>query len=134
MAAPRILITDLPEQTAVTDTDLFVVQNGTTTKKMTVGRISTATATAINAHINKLTGAHAASAISAIADPVLAGSDVQGQLSSASAKFGTRVVNAGGIATLITMDLASYNALVTKDPATLYCVPGTGFYLGNTKV
>ena len=86
MAAPRIPITDLPEQTTPVDTDLLVVQNGPTTKKMTVGRLSTQATTALADHIADPTGAHAASAISAIPNTApLSGTDVQTQLAQASA-------------------------------------------------
>ena len=36
MAAPRVPIDALPEQTAVVGSDLLVVQNGATTKKMAI--------------------------------------------------------------------------------------------------
>ena len=50
-------IIDLPEQTTPVDTDLLVVQNGTTTKKMTVGRLSTQSTNALAAHLADATAA-----------------------------------------------------------------------------
>ena len=82
MAAPRTTIPELPEQAVPTDTDELVVQSGPTTKRMTVGRLTTHNTTALNEHINALSGAHQASAISAVpAGPPFTGSDVQTQLS-----------------------------------------------------
>lgn len=93
MAAPRVTIDQLPEQTVVTSTDLFVVQNGATTKKMTVQRIVDVGASAINNHLVTTTDAHDASAISAVAnvDPMI-GADVQTQLSQAANRINS---NAG---------------------------------------
>jgi hypothetical protein len=82
MAAPRTSIPELPEQTVATDTDELVVQNGPTTKRMTVGRLTTHGTQALNDHINALSNAHQASAISAVpAGPPFTGDNVQIQLS-----------------------------------------------------
>ena len=82
MAAPRTTIPELPEQTIPTDTDELVVQSGPTTKRMTVGRLTTHNSQALTDHINDLAGAHQASAISAVpAGPPFTGADVQTQLS-----------------------------------------------------
>lgn len=82
MAAPRTTIPELPEQLAVTETDELVVQNGPTTKRMTVGRLTTHNSAALVSHINNLAGAHQASSISAVpAGPPFTGADVQTQLS-----------------------------------------------------
>ena len=90
MAAPRIPIADLPDQPALVDTDLLVVQNGPTTKKMTIGVVRTASTTALGDHINDATGAHAASAIVATPNTTpLSGSDVQTQLGQAGTAIGT---------------------------------------------
>ena len=42
MPAPRVEIDALPEQTTATGTDLIVVQNGATTKKMLVSKLNAA--------------------------------------------------------------------------------------------
>ena len=82
MAAPRTTIPELPEQTVATDTDELVVQSGPVTKRMTVGRLTTHGTQALNDHINDLSNAHQASAISAVpAGPPFTGADVQTQLS-----------------------------------------------------
>jgi hypothetical protein len=82
MAAPRTTITELPEQTVVTETDELVVQNGPTTKRMTVGRLTTHGSQALTDHINDVSNAHQASSISAVpAGPPFTGADVQSQLS-----------------------------------------------------
>lgn len=88
MAAPRVTIDQLPEQTVATSADLFVVQNGTTTKKMTVARVLDYGTTNLNTHLATVVDAHDASAISAVAnaDPLL-GADVQTQLSQAASRL-----------------------------------------------
>jgi hypothetical protein len=85
MAAPRVTIDQLPEQTTIVATDLFVVQDGTTTKKMTVARITDDATTKLNAHVNAVSDAHDASAVSAQPNvaPML-GTDVQAQLNQAA--------------------------------------------------
>lgn len=90
MAAPRVTIDQLPEQTAATAADLFIVQNGTTTKKMTVARVLDYGTTNLNTHLTTAVDAHDASAISAVpnADPLL-GTDVQTQLSQAASRINT---------------------------------------------
>ena len=82
MAAPRTTIPELPEQTVATETDLFVVQSGPTTKHMAVGRLMTFNTQALIDHITDPVAAHPASAISAVpAGPPFSGADVQTQLS-----------------------------------------------------
>ena len=85
MAAPRVPIADLPEQVTATDTDLLVVQNGPTTKKMTVSKLTAVSNGAVDAHIADASAAHAASAVSAApSGGVMTGADVQAQLGQAS--------------------------------------------------
>ena len=89
MAAPRVTIDSLPEQTGLVSGNLLVVQDGSTTKKMTVDVISTAAVGPLNAHIVDAADAHDATAISAVANPApMDGIDVQAQLTQASTKFG----------------------------------------------
>jgi hypothetical protein len=86
MAAPRVPIDALPAASTVTDTDLLVVQNGPTTKRMTVGQLTAQNTTAVDAHINNITAAHIASAIAATPNTTpLTGTDVQSQLAQAAA-------------------------------------------------
>lgn len=88
MPAPRVLITDLPEQTTPVDTDLLVVQDGATTKKMTIGALTTHGGSGTAAHIANPLDAHDASAISAFPNTApMGGADVQTQLSQAAAEF-----------------------------------------------
>ena len=88
MPTPRTTITDLPEQTVVVDTDLLVVQNASITKKLTVGRMTTASTAAVDAHISDPLAAHAAASISAVpAGPPFTGADVQTQLSQGATAF-----------------------------------------------
>lgn len=85
MAAPRVTIDQLPEQTAATGTDLVVVQSGATTKKMTVARILDNTTTSLGAHVTDVADAHAASAITAAANSSpMTGTTVQSQLNQAA--------------------------------------------------
>jgi len=86
MAAPRVLIADLPEQPATVPTDLLVVQNGTTTRKMQIGTLTTASTQPVDAHIADATAAHIAAAIGATPNTApMSGTDVQTQLGQASA-------------------------------------------------
>lgn len=88
MAAPRVAITDLPEQTAPVASNLLVIQDGGVTKKMTLDKVTTAAIDAVNAHVSNPTGAHIASAIAATPNTApLVGSDVQSQLGQAAAEF-----------------------------------------------
>jgi hypothetical protein len=92
MAAPRVQITDLPEQTAPVATDLLVVQDGGVTKKMTVDKLTTAASTGLNAHITAASGAHIASAIAATPNGgTMNGADVQTQLAQASTALDARL-------------------------------------------
>ena len=85
MAAPRVTIPELPEQTTPVDTDQIVVQNGPTTKRMTIGRLTTQNTTALTDHVNETIGAHAASAVSAAPSTApMTGTDVQAQLGQAA--------------------------------------------------
>lgn len=121
MAAPRILITDLPEQMAPVDTDLLVVQNGPTTKKMTVGRLTTQNTSALGAHLAAAVDAHDASAISAVpnAAPIV-GADVQAQLAQAASAINTNTTaintNTTGLANHIANPAAHAATAVTAAP------------------
>jgi len=103
MAAPRIPIASLPEQVAPVGTDLLVVQNGPTTKKMTVDRLTTVNGAVIADHINDASAAHAASSVSASpsAAPML-GTDVQTQLGQAATGIGAATAAANGVQTNLT--------------------------------
>lgn len=86
MAAPRVLIADLPDHPAPVGTDLLVIQNGPTTKKLLVSALTTATAQPVTDHVADATAAHAASAISAAVNTApMTGADVQSQLGQAAA-------------------------------------------------
>jgi hypothetical protein len=103
MAAPRTTITELPEQTVVTETDELVVQNGPTTKRMTVGRLTTHGSQALADHINDLSNAHQASAISAVpAGPPFTGADVQSQLSQGADSINQLLAAVNGHITAVT--------------------------------
>ena len=80
MPAPRVLIPELPEQSILSPSNLLVVQDGTTTKKMTVGLITTSSQAALDAHINDTTDAHDASAISVAPTGTLTSTNVQSAL------------------------------------------------------
>jgi hypothetical protein len=85
MAAPRITIDQLPEQTVADPADLFVVQDGTITKKMTVGRVLDDAAADLNTHVTNPIGAHAGTTISVAPNVApMTGSDVATQLGQAA--------------------------------------------------
>jgi hypothetical protein len=108
MAAPRIPITDLPDQPAVVDTDLVVVQNGPTTKKMAVGVLRTASATALTTHLTDSTDAHLADAIGATPNTSpLTGTTVQTQLGQAAAAL-------NGVLTTVTNLQARLDEALTR--------------------
>jgi hypothetical protein len=79
MAAPRVTINDLPEKTAPVAADLFVLQDGTTTKKVTWQHLYDGTG--IAAHIAAATNAHAATAVSVVPAPGIVATNVQAALS-----------------------------------------------------
>lgn len=108
MAAPRVTIDQLPEQTVATVSDLWVVQSGATTKKMTVQRITDSITAAVNTHVNDTVDAHDATAISAVpnVDPML-GTDVQTQLSQAASRINSN-------ATLISGNTNAINAHIAQ--------------------
>jgi len=111
MAAPRVTIPELPEQTAPVDSDLLVVQNGTTTKKMTVGRLTTQATNALSSHISNPTAAHAATAISAVPNAApLIGTDVQAQLAQAGSQINTNTAAIGNNTTALNNHVASVSA------------------------
>lgn len=86
MAAPRVTIDELPEQTSAVGTDLLVVQNGTITKKLMVDKLTTSANAALTAHISDPSAAHVAAAIGATPNTApLSGTDVQTQLAQAAA-------------------------------------------------
>ena len=93
MAAPRVPINALPAAGALTDADLFVLEQAGATKKLSWSSISTTSAAAVNAHIANPTDAHDASAISATPGSVTSAGDVQGQLSQLDTAVGTHVGN-----------------------------------------
>ena len=107
MAAPRVLITDLPEQATATGTDLLVVQNGATSKKMLVSKLTTASNSAVDAHINMVADAHDASAISAAPNSApLNDITVQGQLGQAATAIAAASASAAGANTAVTDHIA----------------------------
>lgn len=87
MAAPRVTIDQLPEQTVATVTDLWVVQSGSTTKKMAVSRITDSISATVNTHVNTATDAHDAAAISVTPIAGTTGTSVQGVLEELAARI-----------------------------------------------
>ena len=85
---PRVTIPSLPEQATVVDTDLLVVQNGATTKRMTVGVLVDAADAALAAHIADTVDAHDASAISFAPTGTVAATDVQAAIVELSLEGG----------------------------------------------
>lgn len=122
MAAPRVTIDQLPEQTAAVGTDLLVVQNGATTKKMTVGKITDVPAADLAAHVAATTDAHDSTAVSVPpnVDP-MSGTDVGTQLGQAAEALSLLSPLVGSLK-VVALTQAAYDALPTKDPATLYVV------------
>jgi hypothetical protein len=93
MPAPRVLINDLPDQPTTVSTDLLVVQNGTTTKKLAVGTLTSHSDQAVADHVADLTAAHAAGSISAVANMApMTGVDVQTQLGQAASALASAMV------------------------------------------
>lgn len=85
MAAPRVTIDELPEQVTPLATDLLVVQDGPTTKKLAMGSLAVATQQPVDDHIVDLT-AHDASTITATPNSLpMDGTNVQTQLAQAAA-------------------------------------------------
>ena len=85
MAAPRVTIDQLPEDTVVAPTDWLVVQEGTTTKKMSLATLNAVAQTQLTTHVTAVADAHDATAISTTANVApMIGADVQTQLSQAA--------------------------------------------------
>ena len=81
MATPRVTIDQLPEQTALEDSNMLIVQDSGVTKKLPASTLRAITSDALTAHINDPTGAHPASAISTTPSAAgINGPDVQAQL------------------------------------------------------
>lgn len=125
MAAPRVTINDLPEQTVMVASDLLIVQNGPTTKKMTVSHFTDESIAAVNNHVLDPSAAHQASAIGAVSSGVvLTASNVQGQLSQADNAILLKIDNAGGVSAIMALSQTAYDAIVSPDPTTLYIITG----------
>jgi antitoxin (DNA-binding transcriptional repressor) of toxin-antitoxin stability system len=77
---PRVTIPSLPQQTAVVDTDLLVVQNGAITKQMAIGLLHDAATSPLTAHIGDAVDAHHASAIAVTPTGGISSTTVQGAL------------------------------------------------------
>ena len=115
MAAPRVTIDALPDQPALVPTDLLVVQDGTTTRKMALSVLTTPGTTALNAHINGLTDAHDASAISAVAGAApMVGTDVQTQLTQAAVAVSSNTANIAANTTAITTNATNLTTHTTR--------------------
>lgn len=86
MAAPRVTIDQLPEQTAATGSDLVVVQSGQITKKMSVSKIFDSTSASLATHVSAVADAHDASAVSVVPIAGTTGTNVQGVLEELAAR------------------------------------------------
>lgn len=105
MPAPRLTIDQLPEDTAIAGTEWLIVQDGGTSKKVTVGVVTSITQSAIDAHLAAVADAHDASAISATAaSPTVNGASVQAQLG----QLGTEVTTANTTANTAATDIAAH--------------------------
>jgi hypothetical protein len=123
MAAPRVAINSLPEKTAPAGADLLVIQDGTTTKKLTMQHLYDGSG--ISAHISTTVGAHPATAITtAVSGPGVDSGTVQGQLGQVASLITNRVINGGGATSIVVLTQAAYDALVTKVATTLYFING----------
>lgn len=85
MAAPRILIRDLPTAVGYTGEEYIPVDQLTKTMKMKTMDLVAVSTTNLNAHVNDVDSAHAASAVSAAPNSApLIGVTVQDQLNQAA--------------------------------------------------
>lgn len=122
MAGARVSIDGLPSLTTPTASTLVPVQEAGTTRKMLVSALSDGLQAALNAHIADPVDAHDATAISAtVSGTGVASPTVQGQLSELAA---TRVINGGGVASIVVLSQAAYDALTPKVATTLYFISG----------
>lgn len=89
MAAPRLTIDDLPEDTTVTGTEVLIVSDAGASKKLVLNNVLAIPTTALDAHITATIDAHDASAISAaVTNAAITGTDVQSQLQQLAANQG----------------------------------------------
>lgn len=132
MPAPRVTINDLPDQAAVEDTNLLVVQDGTVTKKMAVSLLTTASSAAVTAHISDTTDAHDASAISAVPNVApMDGDDVQQQLDQAASQFGVLASDVDTVEANLAAHLA--DATDAHNGSAVSLVPPTGLTATNVQ-
>lgn len=81
MPTPRVTIDQLPEQTIAEDTNLFVIQDGVDSKKMSIATLKAINSNGLVAHLADTDDAHDATAISATAAGTgVDGTTVQAQL------------------------------------------------------
>jgi hypothetical protein len=123
MAAPRVTISSLPDKPTAAAADLLIVQDGSTTKKMTMQHLYDGSG--ISSHIATASGAHPATAITAaVSGPGVDSATVQGQLGQVASLITNRVINGGGAVTIAVLSQAAYDALPTKVATTLYFING----------
>lgn len=84
MATPRVTIDQLPEDTTLSGTSWIVVQEGATTKKMSMNTLNAVAQTQLDTHLGDVADVHAASAITAAPNNPMSGIDVQTQLNQAA--------------------------------------------------
>src|SRR5678816_184915 len=122
MAGARVSIDALPSLAAPTGGTLVPVQEAGTTRKLLVSVLTDSLLAALNAHLADGVDAHDASAISAtVSGTGVSSPTVQGQLAELAA---TRIINGGGVASIVVLSQAAYDALTPKVATTLYFISG----------
>lgn len=87
MPTPRVTIDQLPEQAVPEDDNLLIVHDAGITKKLAVSSLKALTSDALVAHLDDVSDAHDASAISATpSGPGVDGPSVQAQLGQLATK------------------------------------------------
>lgn len=122
MAGARVSIDALPSLASPSAGTLVPVQDSGATKKMLVSVLSDALTSALAAHLADTVDAHDATAISTTASGTgVTSVTVQGQLGELAS---TRVINGGGVVSMVVLTQAAYDALTPKVATTFYVING----------
>jgi hypothetical protein len=125
MVAPRVPISDLPEQVTPEPTNLLIVQDDAVTKKITVQHLMTDTINAaVNTHIIDPIDSHDASAISVVPTGGIASNNVQSALTEILSRNISTVAPLTGGGNLQTDRTLAVDQFTGTVPGTVPASPG----------
>lgn len=107
MPAPRLTIDQLPEDTAVSGSEMLVVSDAGSSKKLVLSRILVIPQTALDNHVAATEDAHDASAVSALeSSATINGLNVQSQLGQLASGVNTALTQSQTTADVLATHLA----------------------------